>query len=320
MPLLGNNMHTNFDMKNIMEDLLNIYWLRPETALWRTIDMFILENVILSGRSLDFGCGDGIFSFLRAGGKLENSFDVFYGVDEIQNFYKNVDIYNFAKTNHIMIKNNASYKISVGFDLKQSLLKKANKLDFYEELLQGDGNNKLPFKDNEFDSIFSNVLYWLDDIDSVLAELHRILKPGGNLYILVPDVNFLNASFYHSLQQKEKTQGYEFLSYLDRGRVLSNIKHIKCEDDWRFALNNIGFKIFNHKKYLSSRFLKIWDIGFRPIFPALHNASSRMNIEDRLNFKNDLTDILKIYMKPLLDLEFQDTDSDKGFHFFHLKK
>ncbi len=41
---------------------------------------------------------------------------------------------------------------------------------------------KLPFADNSFDLIYSNLmLYWLDNPDTAFRELNRIIKPGGLL-------------------------------------------------------------------------------------------------------------------------------------------
>jgi len=45
-----------------------------------------------------------------------------------------------------------------------------------------------PFKDGEFDYIEArDILEHLDDLVSVMEELHRILKKGGELFIRVPD-------------------------------------------------------------------------------------------------------------------------------------
>jgi SAM-dependent methyltransferase len=39
---------------------------------------------------------------------------------------------------------------------------------------------KLPYADAKFDAIFSNAaLHWVHDHDAMLAEAHRVLKPGG---------------------------------------------------------------------------------------------------------------------------------------------
>lgn len=55
-------------MKEILKNFLNAYWLRPETALWRTLDVEAMRTFKVTSPSLDLGCGDGTFSFIRAGG------------------------------------------------------------------------------------------------------------------------------------------------------------------------------------------------------------------------------------------------------------
>ena len=60
---------------NNLRELLNVYWLRPETALWRSIDIEIMKDFEINGKSLDLGCGDGVLSFIRAGGKFDITFD-----------------------------------------------------------------------------------------------------------------------------------------------------------------------------------------------------------------------------------------------------
>ncbi|MGA9584237.1 MAG: class I SAM-dependent methyltransferase, partial [Terracidiphilus sp.] len=38
----------------------------------------------------------------------------------------------------------------------------------------------LPFHDATFDAVFSNAaLHWISDQDAMLAQVHRVLKPGG---------------------------------------------------------------------------------------------------------------------------------------------
>jgi SAM-dependent methyltransferase len=51
-----------------------------------------------------------------------------------------------------------------------------------------------PFEDDYFDEIFSdNVLEHLDDIPSVMKELHRISKADGRIQIIVPYYNCYGA-------------------------------------------------------------------------------------------------------------------------------
>ena len=84
-------------MKEILRRFLNAYWLRPETALWRTLDVNSMKNFKFVSPSLDLGCGDGTFSFLRAGGEFKDTFDVFLDVDNLDHFFENVDVYDSFK-------------------------------------------------------------------------------------------------------------------------------------------------------------------------------------------------------------------------------
>lgn len=52
--------------QNRLEQWLNVYWLRPENALWRTLNVIAPGGMEVKQPSLDLSCGDGIFSFLLA--------------------------------------------------------------------------------------------------------------------------------------------------------------------------------------------------------------------------------------------------------------
>ena len=45
----------------------------------------------------------------------------------------------------------------------------------------------LPFRDNSFDAIHANhILEHIDDLAALLGELHRVCRPAGRIYVLVP--------------------------------------------------------------------------------------------------------------------------------------
>ncbi|MBV9952017.1 MAG: class I SAM-dependent methyltransferase [Acidimicrobiia bacterium] len=53
-------------------------------------------------------------------------------------------------------------------------------------VINGDGT-RLPFPDESFDRIVcSEVLEHIPDLDTAVAELHRVLKPGGTMAVTVP--------------------------------------------------------------------------------------------------------------------------------------
>lgn len=54
-------------LNSYLDQLLNIHWLRPETALWRSFDCLLMEKYgKIDGQSADLGCGDGTMSFIMA--------------------------------------------------------------------------------------------------------------------------------------------------------------------------------------------------------------------------------------------------------------
>ena len=67
----------NRSRSDYLRAFLGLYWLRPETAVWRTLDCLALAEVAFKAPILDLGCGDGLFSFARAGGTVRPEYDVF---------------------------------------------------------------------------------------------------------------------------------------------------------------------------------------------------------------------------------------------------
>jgi predicted SAM-dependent methyltransferase len=76
---------------------------------------------------------------------------------------------------------------------------------------------KLPFKDNELDEIFTRFFLehlFRNDAKIVLNEMYRVLKKGGKLEIIVPDLKyFCNLFVIETGQKKEwalnKIYGFE---------------------------------------------------------------------------------------------------------------
>ena len=113
-------------MTTSFEQLLNVYWLRPETALWRELDIRAMHQFKFTSPSLDLGCGDGMFSFIRAGGAVSNQFDAFRSVANLDKFFENVEVYDaYEKNEQSIVVEPPGYQIDVAFDHKENLLKRA---------------------------------------------------------------------------------------------------------------------------------------------------------------------------------------------------
>lgn len=86
-----------------------------------------------------------------------------------------------------------STKNIYGLDYILAQLKKAKKLGIKVE--QGNLNEKFPFEDSFFNVVHSNqVIEHLTEIDNYVAEIYRILKPGG--YVIISTENL---SSWHNI-------------------------------------------------------------------------------------------------------------------------
>ncbi len=83
-----------------------------------------------------------------------------------------------------------SYLPSVGFDLSPMMLKLNEQC---LEKVQGDVEKKLPFPDTGFDSVTAIfLLNYVKNHRQLLAEIHRMLKPGGH-FVMVLSAKGINS-------------------------------------------------------------------------------------------------------------------------------
>lgn len=309
-------------MTTSFEQLLNVYWLRPETALWRELDIRAMHQFKFTSPSLDLGCGDGMFSFIRAGGAVSNQFDAFRSVANLDKFFENVDIYDaYEKNEQSIVVEPPGYQIDVAFDYKENLLKKAMQLNIYIESKVGDANRPLPFPDESFNSIFSNIVYWLDDPQSVLKEISRILRPGGRVCLMLPNQSLPEFSFYNQLHVKSGDPKWEFLQRLDRGRFTDNIRQAKSRHEWEAHLGNADLNIVGHVTHLSKLVIQIWDIGLRPLFPVLKKMTDQLPPENYLDIKSEWCDTIRHFLEPVLELDNDlNGASEPAFHCYIVEK
>ena len=75
-------------------ELSNVYWARPETVLWATRQMQLLDNLEFKSPSLDLMCGHGIWSFVKAGGNFDYDFDCYQDIISLDQYNKGIDIQN----------------------------------------------------------------------------------------------------------------------------------------------------------------------------------------------------------------------------------
>ena len=256
------------------EEYLNMYWLRPETAIWRTIEAEIMsKRNCLQEPLLDLGCGDGINVSILKGNKFSTEFDTFQCVK-----LDDKDIYNYADNNYQPKLSIQKEKIACGIDIKETLVQKAKQLGTYHQILRGDIHH-IPCKDQEFQTVYSNVIKDFAEVQPILKEVSRILKPHGKLVLTTPNHNFKKNLYFineaHKLLQagqKEKAQKY--IEY-DRGRSIYSATQ-KTKEEWTKELQQAGFKVKETITYISPELTKLFDIGTRSfsvdLIQKYHNA------------------------------------------------
>ena len=179
---------------------------------WKKLDSVLSLLPQQERRSaLDFGCGNGVML-----PTLSGIFDTVIGID---------------------IHTTAASRVIHEYSLSNVFLIRTNGL-------------KLPFKDETFHTVVAtSVLEHFTDLEKVVAEIARIIKPGGSLLFLSPTENMV----------------YRF------GRLLFGFK--KPEDHY-YSAREIELVL---KTHLTDEVKRYFPIGFLPFFSAYRIGRFRKN-------------------------------------------
>jgi len=254
-----------------LKNHLNVWWLRPESALCDAIASTVISRHKIEPPSLDLGCGNGIFSFIPAGGDFSIDYDWFINVD-VEGFWENKDIYDACQVNKLepYVAKKPEYTFTYGLDYKTNLLNQAGSLGLYENLTLHDANQILPFENGQFKTVFSNMLYWLNEPLKALKEINRSLQNGGRALLCIPNLKFTEYCFTFSWEEKKSS----LLQKLNRGRS-DVMQWFTSYDEFSKMAEAAGFSVVDHSYYWSRLTLTIWDIGLRPISPYLIKMANK---------------------------------------------
>ncbi|MCB9418887.1 MAG: methyltransferase domain-containing protein [Ardenticatenaceae bacterium] len=150
--------------------------------------------------------------------------------------------------------------LTVGIDPWWGPLKKAQKSEMYQHLLQGLGD-QMPFPDGHFATVISNsVLEHIPGIQAVLFETNRVLQPGGQLVITMPShlftQNLGGAQFFEKLGANSLADQYRrFFNFISRHA------HTDSAEVWQERLALAGFAIERWQYYFSAEALHALEWG-----------------------------------------------------------
>lgn len=216
---------------DLLADFIARYPAQPATAFLRGIEIDRLASAIApTGLGLDLGCGDGILTdilFARAG---------------------------------------VTPRL-IGIDIDPLETAAAAAYPFYERI-HTCAAQAIPEADDSFDYIVSNsVLEHIPDLEGVIAEVSRVLKPGGAFWFTVPGPGF-----------RENMHG-TLLPGGSRERYLANLDkrlahfHYLSPAEWSALCARHALRLDTAEGYLDRAETRRWETLSRMTGGLLHNLT-----------------------------------------------
>lgn len=150
--------------------------------------------------------------------------------------------------------------LAVGIDPAGGVLREAQKRGSYNVLAQSLGD-ALPVSDRSMATVVSNsVLEHIPEVDPVLAEISRVLRPGGRFIFCVPSDYFTQLLFFTQAFRRLGMEGpagaYE--RYFDR---ISRHHHCNGVEIWQERLARVRLRLLDSFYYFSDQALHALDLG-----------------------------------------------------------
>jgi SAM-dependent methyltransferase len=201
---------------DLLSRFIQTYPAQPATAYWRAVEIDALAQAGLpQGRGLDLGCGDG---------KLTDILFELTGVREL-----------------------------VGIDPDPKETRAAARYPFYARVHTTTGD-KVPEPDGAFDFVISNsVLEHIPNLEATIAEVGRLLKPGGRFYFTVPQPAFHDnlAGALFGLTDRAR-----YLERLDAR--IAHFNYLTAED-WSQLCGRHGLEVRSCRGYLDRGQTRRWE-------------------------------------------------------------
>jgi SAM-dependent methyltransferase len=159
-------------------------------------------------------------------------------------------------------------RLDVGLDPWKGPLREARTRGTYRLAVRASGDT-MPFPNEWFASAVSNsVLEHIPQVDAVLMDLARVMRPGGRFVFCVP-----NQRFPQLLLGNQVLQGVAWHSGAEAySRFFNRIsRHVHCDppEVWRERLARTGFEIEKSWDYFPPKALHVLEMGHYFGLPAL---------------------------------------------------
>jgi SAM-dependent methyltransferase len=198
---------------------LNQYWFAPPVALWRAIELRVLAAETFPRPLLDLGCGDGLIAQVLFAGEAP---------------------------------------VEAGFDPWLSQVRKAPTSGAYHHVQQARGD-AMPYPDASFGAVFSNsVLEHIPNLDPVLREVTRVLRPGGRFLATVPSDMFrrMLAGYRERDAKGDRTGAETYAAAVDQR--LEHHRYL-TPTQWAKRLDLAGMRLLYTRYYIPGEVEALWD-------------------------------------------------------------
>jgi SAM-dependent methyltransferase len=221
--------------RRLLSELVRETPFQPATSWWRAIELsVIIDHGLPSGLGLDLGCGDGKLMRILLG--------VAHGSRRL-----------------------------VGVDIDPRETRDAVACGLYQRVHTVPAD-RIPEPSASFDFVFSNsVLEHIDALEPVLAEVARLLRPGGVFLFTVP------AAGFHDCLAGPLFPWSERQRYLDGVDRRCAHRRYWSEGEWRKALAPHGMDVRRAVPYLGAAEVRRWETLSRYTAGVLYTlAGGRM--------------------------------------------
>lgn len=252
-----------------LHEFLNLYWLRPESALLCSLLAKNIEVRDSIADNIDLSCGDGLFAFTLLGGRLGADFNLYASSRVESAVVGNKDIYdNFDDAYRPKVIAEPHTTMRSGLDVNRNMLARAECLGIYREhilaraeeyALQAPANQKESYSSA---SIFSSI-YMYENTAQLLQAVRQLLRTGGQLIVNVKTPVF--RKFYEGLEASYPSAFANFIERNMRG-ILTNLQELHS---WEQHFRAAGFSIVSKRSTMSASMVPLWTIGLRSLTPLL---------------------------------------------------